>query len=109
MMDGHAGYAPGPTGNLTNLAMVGAYVLAGEICKHKGDLSSALRVYEETMHPLINNLQKIPSLIPDLLEPQRAWALWLRNTIFALICCQLLLHAMQGSGSPSATFVIVRP
>ncbi|KAK8079364.1 hypothetical protein PG997_007182 [Apiospora hydei] len=35
---GDAGYAPGPTGTGTSLAMAGAYVLAGEIHRHRGDL-----------------------------------------------------------------------
>ncbi|KAL8830375.1 MAG: hypothetical protein Q9170_005756 [Blastenia crenularia] len=40
---GDAGHATGPTGTGTTLAMTGAYVLAGEICKHKGDLAGGLR------------------------------------------------------------------
>jgi 2-polyprenyl-6-methoxyphenol hydroxylase-like FAD-dependent oxidoreductase len=76
---GDAGYAPGPTGTGTTLAMVGAYLLAGEVCKHKGNLDAALRGYETQLRPLINDLQKIPPLIPTLLAPQSAWGLWLRN------------------------------
>jgi 2-polyprenyl-6-methoxyphenol hydroxylase-like FAD-dependent oxidoreductase len=44
---GDAGYAPGPTGTGTSLAITGAYVLAGEMCKYKGDLRAGLRGYEE--------------------------------------------------------------
>lgn len=40
---GDAGYAPGPTGTGPTLAMTGAYVLAGEICKYKGGLAAGLR------------------------------------------------------------------
>ncbi|KAJ5636083.1 uncharacterized protein N7484_009396 [Penicillium longicatenatum] len=68
---GDAGYAPGPTGTGTTLAMVGAYLLAGEVCKHKWNLDAALRGYETQLRPLINDLQKIPPLIPTLLAPRQ--------------------------------------
>jgi 2-polyprenyl-6-methoxyphenol hydroxylase-like FAD-dependent oxidoreductase len=86
VMVGDAGYAPGPTGTGTSLAMAGAYVLAGEICKHDGDLAAGLRGYEEQMRPIIKDLQKIPPLVPAIFAPYTAWGLWLRNTMFAIIC-----------------------
>lgn len=89
---GDAGYAPGPTGTGTTLAMVGAYLLAGEVCKHKGNLKAALAGYETQMRPLINDLQKIPPLVPTLLAPQSAWGLWLRNWIFAFVCWTKVLE-----------------
>ena len=66
---GDAGYAPGPTGIGTTLAMTGAYVLAGEICKHKGDLVAGLKGYEERMRPIINDMQ-VPPLVPGITAPQ---------------------------------------
>lgn len=86
VMVGDAGYAPGPTGTGTSLAMAGAYVLAGEICKHNSDLAAGLRAYEERMRPIINDMQKIPPLVPAIFAPYTAWGLWLRNTIFAIMC-----------------------
>ena len=82
---GDAGYAPGFTGVGTTLALAGAYVLAGEVGKHKGDLAAGLRGYEKQMRPLIDDLQKTPPLIPTVLAPQTAWGIWLRNNIFAFI------------------------
>ena len=47
---GDAGYAPSNfTGAGTTLAIAGAYLLAGEISKHKSDLAAGLRGYEERM------------------------------------------------------------
>lgn len=43
---GDAGYAPGPTGTGTSLAIAGAYLLAGEVGRHKDDLAAGLRSYE---------------------------------------------------------------
>ncbi|KAK1756546.1 oxidoreductase [Echria macrotheca] len=83
---GDAGYASGPTGMGTSAALAGAYILAGEMAAHPGDIEAGLRAYEERMRPVVTKVQKIPSLIPAVLAPYTAWGLWLRNNIFALIC-----------------------
>lgn len=92
---GDAGYAPGPTGTGTTLALAGAYILAGEIGKHKGDLAAGLKGYEERMRPLIEDMQKIPPLVPGIIAPQTAWGLWLRNNIFAFITWTRVLEVVQ--------------
>ncbi|KAL1870146.1 hypothetical protein Daus18300_005210 [Diaporthe australafricana] len=83
---GDAGYAPGPTGTGTSLAMAGAYVLAGEISRHKGNLEAGLQNYEERMRPIIDDLQKIPPGIPWIFAPQTAWGIWIRNTVLTVLC-----------------------
>ena len=82
---GDAGYAAGNTGGGTSLALAGAYMLAGEIGEHAGDLAAGLRGYEQQMRPLIKEMQKTPPFITDLLAPQTAWGISLRNYIFAFI------------------------
>jgi 2-polyprenyl-6-methoxyphenol hydroxylase-like FAD-dependent oxidoreductase len=82
---GDAGYAAGPTGGGTSLALAGAYMLAGEIGKHGGDLAAGLRGYEEQMAPLIKEMQKIPPFVSTIMAPQTAWGIWLRNHIFAFV------------------------
>ena len=82
---GDAGYGPGPTGGGTSLALTGAYVLAGEIAKHKGDLSAGLQGYERTMRPIITDLQKIPPGVFTIMAPQTEWGIWIRNTLFGLV------------------------
>jgi 2-polyprenyl-6-methoxyphenol hydroxylase-like FAD-dependent oxidoreductase len=82
---GDAGYAPGFAGNGTTLALTGAYVLAGEVGKHKGNLAAGLRGYEERMTPIIHDLQKIPPLVTTILAPQTAWGISLRNNVFAFV------------------------
>ena len=83
---GDAGYAPGPTGAGTSLAIAGAYVLAGEVgSTHKGDLAAGLQAYEERMRPIIVDMQKIPPGIPTVMAPQTAWGLRLRNAILGVI------------------------
>jgi len=92
-----AGYAPGPTGTGTTLARTGAYVLAGEVGKHKGDLAAGLKGYEERMRPIIDDMQKIPPLVPGIVAPQTAWGLWLRNIIFAIIAWTNILEYPQSA------------
>ncbi|KAF2726194.1 FAD/NAD(P)-binding domain-containing protein [Polychaeton citri CBS 116435] len=82
---GDAGYGPGPIGTGTSLALTGAYLLAGEVCSHKGDLEAGLRGYEERMRPILKDMQKIPPGIPGLFAPQTAWGIWLRNLLFSFV------------------------
>ncbi|KAI4215819.1 MAG: hypothetical protein LQ351_001807 [Letrouitia transgressa] len=94
VMVGDAGYA-GPTGGGTSLAIAGGYLLAGEVSKHKGDIAAGLSGYEEQMRPLIDDLQKIPPLVPGIMAPQTAWGLALRNYIFAFIAWTRILEYAQ--------------
>ncbi|CAD6578680.1 MAG: hypothetical protein ASARMPREDX12_008938 [Alectoria sarmentosa] len=92
---GDAGYAASFTGGGTSLAMAGAYLLAGEVGMHKGDLAAGLRGYEEHMRPIIDDLQKVPPLITTIMAPQTAWGIWLRNQIFAFITWTRILDFVQ--------------
>jgi len=93
---GDAGYAAGPTGGGTSLALSGAYMLAGEICKHgAGDLAGGLRGYEERMQPLLKDMQKIPPFVSSILCPQTAWGVWLRNHIFMLVAWSGIANFVQ--------------
>ena len=94
---GDAGYAAGPTGGGTTLAIAGAYILAGEVAseKHKGDIAAGLKGYEEKMRPIIDDLQKIPPLVPGIFAPQTEWGLWLRNHVFAFVAWTRILEYLQ--------------
>jgi hypothetical protein len=82
---GDAGYA-GAAGAGTSLALVGAYVLAGEIKRHQGDLTAGLAAYNERMRPMIDDLQKTPPFLSTILAPQTGWGIWVRNAIFCFVC-----------------------
>lgn len=83
---GDAGYAAGPTGGGTSLALAGAHILAGELSNHKGDLAAGLEAYEKRMRPIIDDLQKIPPGIFTFMAPQTRWGIWCRNQIFRFVC-----------------------
>ncbi|MFI6155042.1 FAD-dependent monooxygenase [Kitasatospora sp. NPDC051170] len=58
---GDAGYSPSPlTGLGTSLALVGAYLLAGELATTEGDFTLAYRRYEERMRPYVTQAQQLP-------------------------------------------------
>lgn len=57
---GDAGYAVSPgTGQATSVAMVGAYVLAGELATHKNDLRGGLDAYEDNLRAYVTRNQDI--------------------------------------------------
>ncbi|KAK4495854.1 hypothetical protein PRZ48_013122 [Zasmidium cellare] len=92
---GDAGYAVGPTGFGTSIALAGAYVLAGEIKKHSGDVDAALEAYERQMRPLIKDMQKIPPFVGSIAAPQSAWAIWVRNQLFAFVAWSGVAEFLQ--------------
>ncbi|OIJ95525.1 FAD-binding monooxygenase [Streptomyces sp. MUSC 14] len=58
---GDAGYCATPlTGLGTSLALVGAYVLAGELAAAEGDHRIAFRRYDEVMRPYVTQAQQLP-------------------------------------------------
>ncbi|MFJ9457887.1 FAD-dependent monooxygenase [Kitasatospora sp. NPDC101447] len=58
---GDAGYSPSPlTGLGTSLALVGAYLLAGELAAADGDFRTAFARYEELMRPYVARAQELP-------------------------------------------------
>lgn len=80
---GDAAYAPSPlTGMGTSLALIGAYILAGEISKlhHGQPLSGALQAYEDVFRPHVERIQQIPSFVPGIAHPQTAFKRWLFQT-----------------------------
>ena len=105
---GDAGYAAGPTGGGTSLALSGAYLLAGEVCKHGDNLAAGLAGYEERMRPLIKEMQSIPPFISTVMAPQTAWGIWIRNHIFAFVAwtgiAELLQSYLGGAFASTDTF-----
>jgi 2-polyprenyl-6-methoxyphenol hydroxylase-like FAD-dependent oxidoreductase len=66
---GDAACCPSPVSGMgTTLAVVGAYVLAGEIAKHTA-LRDGLAGYERIMRPWVNQGQKLPPGAPRIANP----------------------------------------
>lgn len=63
---GDAGYAPAPVSGMgTSLALVGAYVLAGELARQP-DRAAAFARYESLLRPYVHQGQAVPKLAPRL-------------------------------------------
>jgi 2-polyprenyl-6-methoxyphenol hydroxylase-like FAD-dependent oxidoreductase len=76
---GDAGYAPSPlTGMGTSLAILGSYLLAGELSRLKdGEHPSlALEAYERIFRKFVDDTQEIPWFVPAVAHPERPWKRW---------------------------------
>ncbi|KAK7911618.1 FAD/NAD(P)-binding domain-containing protein [Apiospora marii] len=79
---GDAGYCPSPlTGCGTTASLVGAYVLAGELARHPGDVAAALEGYDRVLRPFIDEVQKLPPGGPTLAAPQTDWGIWFMHSL----------------------------
>lgn len=85
---GDAAYAPSPlTGQGTGLAILGSYVLAGELAANPDNPSAAFQAYEERLRGYVKKSQYIPlgGVLPRLLNPMTDWGIWLLRTFFRLV------------------------
>ncbi|RSM85995.1 FAD-dependent oxidoreductase [Kibdelosporangium aridum] len=74
---GDAGYCPGPAvGGSTSLAVVGAYVLAGELAAAGGDYERGFAAYEREMIEYVRASRKLAHLAAKTLIPTSAFGLW---------------------------------
>lgn len=68
-LTGDAAWCPtGLSGIGTTLAIVGSYVLVGELCQNV-DPSGAARGYEAVMRPYVEEGQGLPKIVPRLMWP----------------------------------------
>ena len=80
---GDAGYCPSPwSGAGTGLAVVGAYVLAGELKRADGDHTAALAAYEAKMRPYVTRAQTLADGASDWIAPVETWKLWRRDILY---------------------------
>lgn len=72
---GDAGYAVSPlAGQGTSVALVGAYILAGELAEAKGDYSTAFLRYEELMRDFVKKNQALADMGASLMnEDNNTW------------------------------------
>jgi 2-polyprenyl-6-methoxyphenol hydroxylase-like FAD-dependent oxidoreductase len=67
---GDAAYCASPISGMgTSLALVGAYILAGELAAHV-DHRDAFRSYEQIMRPYVQQAQQLPPGAPRLANPK---------------------------------------
>ncbi|GHO48236.1 FAD-dependent monooxygenase [Ktedonospora formicarum] len=78
---GDAAYCASPaSGQGTGLALVGAYVLAGELVTASGDYQTAFARYEQAMRGYVAVNQKLAGAVKDFV-PQTQSEIWLRTQV----------------------------
>lgn len=82
---GDAAYCPTPiTGKGTDLAMLGAYILAGELSK-ANYYKEAFKAYEDKMRPYVNFCQRLPPGVPRLVYPRSKLGVAILNGFISLL------------------------
>lgn len=99
---GDAAYASSPiSGQGTSIAIVGAYILAGEICKDTENLSTALEAYERLARPFIARAQKLPPGAPHVANPETKFGISILLGISSFVAWSGLYKlAFGGTGEP---------
>lgn len=98
---GDAAYGPTVfTGAGTSLAIEGAYMLAGELGNSGGDIPAAFEKYEQLFRPHVEKTQKIPSILPHIMNPNSSFALSLQQG--AIRIAHYLAKVIGGIGDGSS-------
>jgi len=94
---GDAGYSPALlTGQGSTLAMMGAYILAGELKVALGDHQVAFPQYEQAFRPVVRQEQKKVGATARILVPATPLGLWMKTHVFPLLAPPLLVAMEHG-------------
>jgi 2-polyprenyl-6-methoxyphenol hydroxylase-like FAD-dependent oxidoreductase len=67
------------SGQGSTLAMVGAYILAGELKESEGDYRKAFHEYQKEFKPFIDKKQRIAQKFASSFVPKNEFGIWVRN------------------------------
>jgi 2-polyprenyl-6-methoxyphenol hydroxylase-like FAD-dependent oxidoreductase len=83
---GDAAYCASPLSGMgTGMAVVGAYVLAGELMQADGDYEVACARYEELMRDFVKQCQQLADGGTDWFVPRTRFRLWLSNQMWRVL------------------------
>jgi len=83
---GDAAYCTSPLSGMgTGMAVVGAYILAGELTQAGGDYALAFARYESLMRNFVDQCQKIADGGTDWFVPRTPLRLWLSNQMWKIL------------------------
>jgi 2-polyprenyl-6-methoxyphenol hydroxylase-like FAD-dependent oxidoreductase len=95
---GDAAFCPSLlAGQGSALAMVAAYVLAGELGKANSSPEEALRSYERLLHPFMLAKQNAAEKFAGSFAPKTQWGLFLRNQITKTLAVPFVTKRVMGS------------
>ncbi|MFO0548456.1 MAG: FAD-dependent monooxygenase [Polyangiaceae bacterium] len=81
-------------GQGTSLAIVGAYVLAGEL-SGAHDMATALGRYERTMRPYASGCQRGAARVGGFFAPRTRLGIWLRNAMYGALTSPRLVGLFE--------------
>lgn len=82
---GDAAFAPSPlSGQGTSLALVGAYVLAGEIAKANGNSTQAFHEYEHSLQSFVEKNQKLVETSVAFMSDKLTWQVRLHRCMMKI-------------------------
>ncbi len=94
---GDAGYCPALlSGQGSTLAMMGAYVLAGELKVALGDHKLAFAQYEQVFRPIVSRVQKQAGASARFLVPATPLGLWVQTHLIPRLVPPLLVAIEHG-------------
>ncbi|KAJ3035840.1 hypothetical protein HDV00_003375 [Rhizophlyctis rosea] len=83
---GDAAHCPSPISGMgTSIALIGAYLLAGEISRTPDNISHALSQYETLHRPVVERAQKLFPGAPQIFCPQTEWGLYTMQTLINVL------------------------
>lgn len=83
---GDACYCPSLlSGKGSTLAMVGAYILAGELKQANGNYQTAFKAYQDIFEPFMRKKQKAARAFAKSFVPKSNFGIWLRNVAFKMM------------------------
>ena len=83
---GDAGYCASPaSGQGTSLALVGAYVLAGELAAAEGDHRTGFTRYENEMRAFVEQNQKLALQNLQGMVMQNRWQVWMQTQMIRML------------------------
>ncbi|KAI0888381.1 FAD/NAD(P)-binding domain-containing protein [Annulohypoxylon maeteangense] len=83
---GDAAYCAAPiTGMGTTVSLLGAWTLAGELARHKGDVKIALEAYDVNVRPYIDEAQKLAPGVPWLMTLDTQWGVKVLHFVMSMI------------------------
>jgi 2-polyprenyl-6-methoxyphenol hydroxylase-like FAD-dependent oxidoreductase len=104
---GDAAFCPSLlAGQGSALAMIGAYVLAGELGKATKSPEAAFRHYESFLHPFMLAKQKAAEKFASSFAPKTRWGLFLRNQVTKAFAIPFVPKLLMG---PSLLDNVVLP
>jgi 2-polyprenyl-6-methoxyphenol hydroxylase-like FAD-dependent oxidoreductase len=94
---GDAGYCPALlTGQGSTLAIMGAYILAGELKVVLGDHKLAFPQYEQAFRPVVSRVQKKAGANARILVPATPLGLWVKTHVFPRLLPPMLVAIERG-------------